>query len=110
MLADGLGRELSQVQALDRSVLIVEGVWGWRDDVATRVHGGNGKGTSGFTRSQFDGVMRLAGALAVRENAHVAAVHNGYARLQRLLERGPPRPQRRRRVGLRERISASFQP
>lgn len=54
---DRLGRELSQVQAADRSVLIVEGNWGWRDDVATKVHGGNGKGTSGFTRSQFDGVM-----------------------------------------------------
>ncbi len=55
---DRLSRELSQVQALDRSVLICEGTWGWNHDgVATKVHGGNGKGTSGFTRSQFDGVM-----------------------------------------------------
>lgn len=54
---DRLSRELSQVQALDRSVLIVEGTWGWRDDMATKVHGGNGKGSSGFTRAQFDGVM-----------------------------------------------------
>ncbi len=55
---DRLSRELSQIQALHRSVLCVEGAWGWNSEgTATKVHGGDGKGSSGFTRSQFDGVM-----------------------------------------------------